>query len=166
MLRPFLCILAFLAGAAGAADLAQFYAPGDDFRATARHVSEAPIDRSQVVMWVGKVVDVSVHRRQDGVTVLEWLCEQHPFVSAPGMPLAEPLLLKREPAGHFVVTFNLPTLSVAEAREKIVKPLKSPAWVLVRGEPVFAETRKGMKAVFLHSRAATVSDTLKVELVK
>ena len=36
-----------------------------------------------------------------------------------------------------MVSLNLPTLSVKEAKEKMVAQLKSPAWVLVRGEPVF-----------------------------
>ena len=100
------------------------------------------------------------------MTVLEWFCEQHPFKSAPKLPLVEPLLLQTEPVGHFVVTVNLPTLSVTEVQEKILKPLKGPTWVIVRGEPEFVRTWKGVKAVFLHSRAAGFSDTLKVELLK
>ena len=158
--------LIFLAGAASATDLGQFLSAGDDIVVTAQQVSAAPIDTSRVVMWVGKVVDVSVSRKDGGPTVVEFLCEQHPFASAPRLPLADPLRLKAGPTGHFVLTLNLPTLSIAEAQEKVVKPLKSPAWVLVRGEPQFAAARKGMKAVFLHARNATVMDTLRAELVK
>jgi hypothetical protein len=158
--------LLFLAGAASATDLGQFLSAGDDFRVSAQQVSAAPIDASRIVMWVGKVVDVSVSRKEGGPTVVEFLCEQHPFALAPKLPLADPLRLKAGPTGHFVLTMNLPTLSVAEAQEKVVKPLKSPAWVLIRGEPQFTGTRKGMKAVFLHARNATIASALQVELVK
>lgn len=163
-LLPFL--FALIASAASAKDLGQFSVPTDDYLATARHVFEAPKVEGQIVMWVGKVEDVSVRQRPDGATTLEWFCEQHSFEGDPKLPLAEPLLLKAEPSGYFVITLHLPTLSVAEVEEKIVKPLKSPAWVLVRGEPVFSEPWKGVNAVFLHSLAATVSDTVKVELAK
>lgn len=163
-LLPYL--LAFLSAVAGAKEFPQFSSSGDDFLATAQQVSEKPIVDGQVVVWVGKVVDVSVYRKDDGATAIEWTCEQHPFQSLPEMPLTEPLRVKPEATGHFVVTLNLPDLSVAEAEEKLVKSLKSPAWVLVRGEPVFAEARKGIKAVFLHSLAAALSDTLKVEIAK
>lgn len=163
-LLPFLMVL--VTTVASAKDLSEFSEPSDDYLVTARHVSEGPIVNGQIVMWVGKVEDVSVRQRADGATTLEWFCEQHLFEVAPQLPLVEPLLLKAEPTGHFVITLHLPTLSVSEVEEKIVKSLKSPAWVLVRGEPVFAEEWKGIKAVFLHSLTATVSDTVKVELAK
>jgi hypothetical protein len=164
--RRLLLPVLFLAGAASATDLGQFLSASDDFRVTARQVSAAPLATGRIVMWVGKVVDVSVSRKEGGPTVVEFLCEQHPFASTPKLPLADPLRLKAKPAGHFVLTLNLPTLSVAEAEEKVVKPLNSPAWVLIRGEPLFAETRKGTNAVFLHARNATVADTLRVDLVR
>src|ERR1700741_3957033 len=92
----------FLAGAASATDLGQFLSAGDDFVITAEQVSSAPIDTSRVGMWVGKVVDVSVRRKEGGPPVVEFLCEQHPFASAPQLPLADPLRLKAKPTGHFV----------------------------------------------------------------
>jgi len=162
----FAYLLAFFASVASAADLKQFASPGDDLQVTARKVSETPIVRGPPVVWVGKVLDVSVRRRDDGVTVLEWFCEQHPFRSAPKLPLVEPLLLKTEPAGHFVVTIQLPNLSVTEVQEKIVKPLKAPTWVVVRGEPVLVRAWKGTRAVFVHAIAAGFSDKLQVELPK
>lgn len=147
---------------ASAVDYSTFANQDDNFTITAAELTAANAENGPVLVWLGKVLGVSVYKNKDGITTIEWFCEQHPFYSEPNVPLSEPFAVQPIATGHFVVTLNLPTLTVKEAKKKMVDQLESPAWVLVRGEPVFVRAYKGTKAVFLHSLNAAISDTMKV----
>ena len=157
------CIFVLSATLASAADYSGFASYGDNFVVTADELIEANAEEGPILVWLGKVLDVSVYKKKDGTTAIEWFCEQHPFDSEPNIPLAEPFIVQSNATGHFVVSLNLPTLSVKEAKEKMVAQLKSPAWGLVRGEPIFVRAYKGTSAVFLHSLNAAISDTMSVK---
>lgn len=165
MLRIIVFLSIFYSSCVSAADLSAFLVEGDNTHITAADVIETNAERKAVIMWLGKVLDISVYVNDDGATAVEWFCEQYPFAKQPTQPFEDPLMILPETSGNFVVTLNLPTLSVSEAKEKIIGALKSPTWVLVRGEPVFIRSYKGTPAVFLHSLNAAFSDTLKVEYV-
>lgn len=156
------CIFVLFATFARAGDYSAFASPEDNFKVTAIQLIEENVEKGSVLVWLGKVVDASVYKNKDGATI-EWLCEQHSFNSDVHIPLAEPFIVKATATGHFVVILNFPMMSVEEAKEKIVAPLKSPAWILARGEPQFVRSYKGTSAVFLHPIKAIVSDTMRVE---
>jgi hypothetical protein len=166
MLRFLLvCFLVIFTAHSRAGDYSSFASAGDSFAVSASQLIDGNTKEAPILVWLGKVLDVSVYTNKDGVTAIEWFCEQHPFNSEPKLPLSEPFIVQANASGHFVVSLNLPTLSIAEAKEKVVAPLKSPAWVLVRGESVFVRAYKGTNAVFLHSLNAAVSDTMSVKYV-
>ena len=165
MLRIIILFSLLCSNSASAADLSAFFVDGDNRDITASKVIESKEEPDTIIMWVGKVSDISVYVNDDGATAIEWFCEQYPFAKQPTQPFEDPLMLLPDSSGHFVVTLNLPDLSVSEVKEKIIEPLESPSWVLVRGEPVLIRSYKGTPSVFLHSLGATVSDTLKVEYV-
>lgn len=159
-------MLAFFACHAWADDYANFSAAGDNFVSTASQLLESNLKEKAAVVWLGKVLDVSIYKNKDGATSIEWLCEQHAFDSKPNLPLKEPFIVRSVPSGKFVITLNLPTLTIDEAKEKVVNGLKSPSWILVHGEPVFVQKFKESNAVYLHSLNAAISDTMVVKYAK
>ncbi|MEO7622494.1 MAG: hypothetical protein ABIS30_05455 [Gallionella sp.] len=106
------CFLIFLSIQSRAADYSSFASASDNFDATATKLIAANAKNESVSVWLGKVLDVSIYKNKDGITVIEWFCEQHLFEFEPKLPLTEPFIVKTDTTGNFVVSLNMPTLTV------------------------------------------------------
>lgn len=86
------------------------------------------------IFWIGKVDREIAFSNQDGKTMVIWLCSQHPLIRPERSSLTEPIELRRTPAGHFVVSLQMPTLTPQQA-EQFFGKLKDPKFIFVVGRP-------------------------------
>ena len=123
--------------------------------------------RDKTVFWLGVVKRVIVARNASGITTVTWLCEQHPFLKRGGISAVEPLEVKSRPAGFFVVSMLMPTLSPDEVRRNTLDKLKEPQYLLLVGAPEqVGKFKGGVESVTMHADQFQISDEMLVRFVK
>jgi hypothetical protein len=121
-----------------------------------------------VVFWIGRVVDVRIGRAVTGGDdgVLEFLAAYQPLVKPSPAALAPPVRLRPETGDHFVVSLRSPPIDDALLKNLRQSMLDRTHYVAVLGEPKFIAAYGRHAAIFLQTRRATVTQALKVELVR
>lgn len=115
------------------------------------------------ILWFGKVEATQVYSNQEGVTSIEWLCSQFPFVNPSVEALADPIIVKKQATGYFVISLILPTLTQEEAKKNILNEMKEPTYALVSGVGVYVKKVGNNDAVFLKSEKLIFSDDFAVQ---
>lgn len=120
------------------------------------------------VVWVGRVVDVRAGRPVDGGTdsVVEFLAAYMPLAKPGPGALSPPLRLRPETGEYFVVSLRAPAAS-----EDVINNLRQSMrdtthYTVVVGEPRFIAPFGRWAAIFLQTRRATVSQQLKIDIVR
>lgn len=120
------------------------------------------------VVWVGRVVDVRVGRPVGGEadSVLEFLAAFMPYVRPGPEALSPPVRLRPETGEMFVVSLRSPRAEEALIRNLRQSMLDQTHYTVVVGEPKFVGSYGRQQAIFLQTRRATVSQQLRVEIVR
>ena len=115
------------------------------------------------VIWFGKVVGTRIYPNQEGGTSIEWLCCQYPFISPSIDALSDPIKVKKDPEGYFVINLILPTVAPGEARDKITSQMEDPTYALVSGSGVYVNNIGFTDAIFLKTDKLVLGDEFEVE---
>ena len=120
------------------------------------------------VLWIGRVVDVRLGRSvtggEDGV--LEFLAAYQPLVNPSPAALAAPIRLRPETGDHFVVSLRSPPVTEDMVKNLRQSMLDRTHYAVVLGEPKFIAAYGRQAAIFLQTRRASVTQALKVEIVR
>lgn len=123
--------------------------------------------QDKTVFWFGVVKRIVVSRNANGKTTISWLCEQHPFLKRSASAAVEPIDVMSRPAGFFVVSMVMPTLSPEEVRRKVLDKLKEPQYMLLVGSPEqVAKFKGGVESVMMHADQLQISDEMVVRFEK
>jgi hypothetical protein len=120
------------------------------------------------VVWVGRVADVRIGRPVTGGDdgVLEFLVAYQPLVKPSSAALAPPIRLRPETGEHFVVSLRSPPVTEEMLKNLRQSMLDRTHYAVVLGEPRFIAAYGRHAAIFLQTRRATVTQALKVEVVR
>ncbi len=120
------------------------------------------------VLWIGRIVDVRLGRSvtggEDGV--LEFLAAYQPLVNPSPAALAAPIRLRPETGDHFVVSLRSPPVTEDMLKTLRQSMLDRTHYAVVLGEPRFIAAYGRHAAIFLQTRRASVTQALKVEVVR
>lgn len=120
------------------------------------------------VLWIGRIVDVRLGRSVTGGDdgVLEFLAAYQPLVNPSPAALAAPIRLRPETGDHFVVSLRSPPVSEDMVKNLRQSMLDRTHYAVVLGEPKFIAAYGRHAAIFLQTRRASVTQALKVEVVR
>jgi hypothetical protein len=121
-----------------------------------------------VVVWVGRIVDVRAGKAAtgDNDSVVEFLAVYMPLAKPGPDALALPLRLRPESGDHFVVSLRSPAVSEEMLKNLRQSILDTTHYTVVLGEPKYIAPFGRWAAVWLQTRRASVSQQLKVEIVR
>jgi len=120
------------------------------------------------VLWIGRIVDVRIGRSVTGGDdgVLEFLAAYQPLIKASSAALKPPIRLRPETGDHFVVSLRSPPVTEEMLKNLRQSMLDRTHYAVVLGEPRFIASFGRHAAIFLQTRRATVTQVLKVEVVR
>ncbi|MBY0440490.1 MAG: hypothetical protein K2W80_20085, partial [Burkholderiales bacterium] len=120
------------------------------------------------VLWIGRIVDVRLGRSVTGGDdgVLEFLAAYQPLVKPSSAALTPPIRLRPETGDHFVVSLRSPPLNEEMLKNLRQSMLDRTHYAVVLGEPRYIAAFGRHAAIFLQTRRATVTQALKVEVVR
>ena len=120
------------------------------------------------VLWIGRIVDVRLGRSVTGGDdgVLEFLAAYQPLVKPSSAALTPPIRLRPETGDHFVVSLRSPPLNEDMLKNLRQSMLDRTHYAVVLGEPRYIAAYGRHAAIFLQTRRATVTQALKVEVVR
>ena len=120
------------------------------------------------VLWIGRIVDVRLGRSVTGGDdgVLEFLAAYQPLVKPSSAALTPPIRLRPETGDHFVVSLRSPPLNEDMLKNLRQSMLDRTHYAVVLGEPRYIAAFGRHAAIFLQTRRATVTQALKVEVVR
>ena len=120
------------------------------------------------VLWIGRIVDVRLGRPVTGGDdgVLEFLAAYQPLIKASSAALTPPIRLRPETGDHFVVSLRSPPVTEEMLKNLRQSLLDRTHYAVVLGEPRYIAAYGRHAAIFLQTRRATVTQALKVEVVR
>jgi hypothetical protein len=120
------------------------------------------------VVWIGRIVDVRIGRSVTGGDdgVLEFLAAYQPLAKPSAAALAPPIRLRPETGEFFVVSLRSPPVTEDTLKNLRQSLLDRTHYTVVLGEPKFIAAFGRQAAIFLQTRRATVTQALKVEVVR
>ena len=120
------------------------------------------------VAWTGRIVDVRAGRAVSGEadSVLEFLAAFMPYARPGPAALTPPVRLRPETGELFVVSLRSPRTEDVLIRNLRQSMLDQTHYTVVVGEPRFVGPYGRHQAIFLQTRRATVSQQLRVEIVR
>jgi hypothetical protein len=120
------------------------------------------------VAWIGRITDVRVGRAVTGEadSVLEFLAAFMPYAKPGPDALNPPVRVRPETGELFVVSLRSPRAEDALIRNLRQSMLDQTHYTVVVGEPRFTAPFGRHQAIFLQTRRATVSQQLRVEIVR
>ncbi|MCE2949042.1 MAG: hypothetical protein ACK515_23040 [bacterium] len=120
------------------------------------------------VLWIGRIVDVRIGRSvtggEDGV--LEFLAAYQPLIKPSSAALTPPIRLRPETGDHFVVSLRSPPVNEEMLKNLRQSLLDRTHYAVVLGEPRYIAAYGRHAAIFLQTRRATVTQALKIEVVR
>jgi hypothetical protein len=120
------------------------------------------------VVWVGRIIDVRAGKPLvgDGDSVVEFLAAYMPLAQPGPQALGVPVRLRPETGEHFVVSLRSPAVSEEMLNNLRQSMLDVTHYTVVVGEPRFVAPFGRWSAIFLQTRRATVTQQLKIEIVR
>lgn len=120
------------------------------------------------VAWIGRIVDVRAGRAVTGEadSVLEFLAAFMPYAKPGPEALTPPVRLRPETGELFVVSLRSPRTEEVLIRNLRQSMLDQTHHTVVVGEPRFIAPFGRHQAIFLQTRRATVTQQLRVEIVR
>lgn len=124
------------------------------------------ISTKDSILWVGPIEEINAYTNDRKETVIEFLCRHLSLVKSGPTGVVEPIQVKDQDTGYFVISLRS-AMPLEKALEFRKENKKKRHFAAVLGEPVdrrFFLT--GQLAVYVHSEKATMSDTLRVNIIE